>query len=143
MLQQSFLEITLTFAAEHCEKHVPLVRLVKEVYDQKLYLNALASVISMLPDLALDTPDVAETLGRFAAKINENIDHKLLKEMADLLKSIDHTKFADQFTDKLFRTVKSCTRLKNKKALRLEQMLKEYHFYISDDIYSTLSSDVV
>lgn len=143
VLQQSFLETTLTFAAEHPEKHVPLVRLVKEVYNQKLYLNALTSVISMLPDLALDTPDVAKTLGQFAAKINENIDHKLLKDMVDLLKSIEHTKFADQFTDKLFRTVKSCTRLRNKKALRLEHLLKEYHFYISDDLYRTLSSDIV
>ena len=143
VLQQSFLETILTFAAEHHEKHVALVKLVKEVYDQKLYLNALSSVIGMLPDLALDTPDVAEVLGQFAAKINENIDHKLLKEMADLLKVIEHTKFADQFTDKLFRTVKSCTRLRNKKALRLGQMLKEYHFYINDDVYSTLCEDVV
>ena len=143
VLQQSFLETTLTFAAEHREKHVPLVKLVKEVYDQKLYLNALGSVIGMLPDLALDTPDVAEVLGQFAAKINENIDHKLLKEMVELLKSVERTKYADQFTNKLFRTVKNCTRLKNKKALKLEQILKEYHFYIGDEVYSSLMEYVV
>lgn len=143
MLQQSFLETTLTFAAEHREKHGSLAKLVKQVYDQKLYLNALESVIGMLPDMALDTPDVAETLGKFAAKINENIDHKLLKEMATLLKVIEHTKFADQFTDKLFRTVKSCTRLRNKKVLKLDHMLREYHFYISDDVYDCLEKEVV
>ena len=88
MLQQSFLETTLIFASEHREKHNSLVKLIKEVYDQKQYLLALESAISMIPDMALDTPDVAEQLGEFAAKINERIDHKLMREMASKLKSI-------------------------------------------------------
>lgn len=142
-LQQCFLETTLTFAAEHFEKHASLVKLVKAVYNQKLYLNALSSVISMLPDLALDTSNVAEVLGKFAAKINENIDHKLLKEMANLLKVIKNTEFADQFTDNLFRTVKSCTKIRNKKVLKFGQMLKEYHLYINDEVYNQLYRDLV
>lgn len=142
MLQQSFLETTLIFASEHREKHNSLVKLIKEVYDQKQYLLALESAISMIPDMALDTPDVAEQLGEFAAKINERIDHKLMREMASKLKSIEHTKYADQFTDRLFRTVKAITRLRNKKVLKLDVMLREYHFYITDDMFNSLSKEV-
>ena len=143
VLQQRFFETILTFAAENESKHMILTKLIKKVYDHKVYLDALSTVISMLPDLALDTPNVAKVLGQFAAKINESIDHKLLKEMSDLLKIIDHTEFADQFTDQLFRTINSFTKLRNKKVLKLGQMLKEYHFYINDDIYNNLYKDVV
>ena len=137
-LERTLMECIFNLSTEYLDKHHVLLKLVRKIYNYEVFTSSLYSILESIEDIELDVKGASVNLAKFVGFINEKLDHQILKKAFDGISNIASPKVRDTFVITVITTILQCTRIKDKKVLKISSILRGCRDNISRECYNNL-----